>query len=126
MGAGLPDYVIVNLESLAEKYSAGETVTLDSLKEKNLVNASGRERNLGLKVLGEGELPFALTVKAEVFSRTAQEKIAAAGGAVELVPVKAKWTRKAHEYRLRQAAKAAGGTGTIAAAKADKVKKAKK
>ena len=108
MGAGLTKTVVINLDTLAEKYSEGEVVTIDSLKEKNLINATGRERKFGLKVLGEGEITFPLTIKAELFSQTAQDKITAAGGTFEKVPVKAKWTRKAHEWRLRQAAKASG------------------
>ena len=44
-----------------------------------------RKANDGLKVLGNGELTKKLTVKANVFSATAKEKIEAAGGKTEEV-----------------------------------------
>jgi large subunit ribosomal protein L15 len=104
MGAGQPDHVVINLKTLAEKFSEGDEVTLDILKDKNVLNVSGREAKLGLKVLGDGELPFPLNIKAECFSAGAVGKIEAAGGIAEaLGPARKKWTRKAHE-----AAKAEG------------------
>ena len=76
------------------------------LKDKNVLNLSGRESRLGLKVLGEGELPFPLTVKAETFSASAAAKIESAGGTAEaLGPLRKKWTRKGHENALRAAGK---------------------
>ena len=54
----------------------------------------------GVQVLGDGELSFALTVKAEAISESAKAKIEAAGGAFEEVPQKPKWTRKLHKERL--------------------------
>jgi large subunit ribosomal protein L15 len=95
MGAGLPSNNVINLESLAEKFAEGDVVTLAAIEEKRIFNLSGRESRLGLKVLGEGELPFALTIRAERFSKSALAKIEAAGGKAEIIPVKAKWTRKA-------------------------------
>ena len=59
-----------------------------------------------MKVLGEGELPFPLTVKAETFSASAAAKIESAGGTAEaLGPLRKKWTRKGHENALRAAGK---------------------
>jgi hypothetical protein len=49
------------------------------------------------QVLGTGELSKPLTIKAAAFSGSAKEKIAAAGGSVEEVAQRAKWTRKAYE-----------------------------
>lgn len=49
MGAGLPDFVVVNLAQL-DKFAEGEEVTLESLEEKRIVNLSGRESRLPLKV----------------------------------------------------------------------------
>ena len=57
----------------------------------------------GPQVLGDGELSFALTVKAEAISESAKAKIEAAGGAFEEVPQKPKWTRKLHKERLAAA-----------------------
>jgi large subunit ribosomal protein L15 len=72
------DFAVVNLGSLA-RFAAGDTVTPERLRELRLV----RDRSLPVKILGEGEIAFALTVRAHAFSRSAREKIAAAGGTVE-------------------------------------------
>lgn len=50
MGAGLPKFVTVNLRELKAKFKEGEEVSLESLKEKNLLHVSGRESKLPLKV----------------------------------------------------------------------------
>lgn len=51
MSAGLPKYVSVNLKDIAEAgFKEGEEVSLESLKTKGLINPSGRERRLPLKV----------------------------------------------------------------------------
>lgn len=74
------EYAIVNVETL-NAFGAGETVTPEALAGRGLV----RLRREGVKVLGEGELKVALTVRAHAFSKTAQEKIAGAGGKVEVL-----------------------------------------
>ena len=102
MGAGLPDYVVINLKALSDAFSDGETVTLKSLKERNVVHVSGRDARLPLKVLGDGELSHALTIRAACYSKSAKEKIEAAGGSALDAPVKAKWTRKAHEAKVKK------------------------
>lgn len=52
MHAGLPKYVPVNLKDIEEAgFQEGEEVSLETLKEKGLINPSGRERKLPLKVL---------------------------------------------------------------------------
>jgi len=56
-------------------------VTLEGLMARGIV----KDPKDGLKVLGEGELTKALTVKAKKFSRAAREKILAAGGRAEEV-----------------------------------------
>ena len=73
-------YAIVNVESL-NVFSAGETVTPDELEGRGIIHV----RHDGIKILGDGELKIALTVHAHKFSRSAQEKIAAAGGKVEVL-----------------------------------------
>jgi ribosomal protein L15 len=50
MGAGQPDFVVVNLEQLNDKFEAGQEVTLEALKQKKLVRSSGRWGKLPLKV----------------------------------------------------------------------------
>lgn len=73
-------YAIVNLEQL-EQFDAGTVVTPELLKEMGIV----KKLEDGLKALGEGEITKALTVKAHKFSKTAEEKIKAAGGSTEVI-----------------------------------------
>jgi len=73
-------FAIVNVETL-NAFSAGETVTPDALVAHGIVRAM-RD---GVKILGNGELKVGLTVHAHAFSKSAQEKIAAAGGKVEVL-----------------------------------------
>jgi len=72
---------IINVAKLEEMYKKGETVDLESLREKGL--AKGRFDLL--KILGQGELKKSLTVVADRFSKSAVEKIEAAGGRVQVV-----------------------------------------
>ena len=74
------EYSIVNMTQL-NVFEAGTVVTPDLLMEKRIVRAL-RD---GVKILGEGDLQVALTVRAHAFSGTAAEKIAAAGGSVEVI-----------------------------------------
>lgn len=67
-------YQVVNLK-LLERFPAGATVD-----EKALVEAGLVRPGLPVKVLAQGELKVALTVKARAFSKKAAEKIATAGG----------------------------------------------
>jgi len=72
------DYAIVSVERLA---ALGETeITHEVLKKAGAV--SGKKR---VKILGDGELNKALTVKAHKFSKSAQEKITKAGGKFEVL-----------------------------------------
>ena len=68
----------VNLSALEERFSAGDEVTPETLKAKRLI----RKVSVDVKILGVGELTKALTVSAHGFSKTAREKIEAAGGSV--------------------------------------------
>ncbi len=63
------------------RFEDGATVDMQVLKEAGLV----RKELDGLKILGNGELKKQLTVKASIFSQTAQTKIEAAGGKVEVI-----------------------------------------
>ena len=76
-GAFKKDYAIVNLSSLDACYEAGVVVDEAALRARGLVK--GRHDD-GVKILGEGALTKALTVRATRFSGSAAEKIAAAGG----------------------------------------------
>ncbi len=141
MGAGQPDFVVVNLVDLEKHFEAGSEVTVDTVKAQ-VLSVTGREASLPLKVsrrtfdeerersnrkpyrfffldtldnsiplsspfmnvclatpqvLGSGSLSKKLTVKAAAFSESAKAAIEAAGGAVEVVPQQAKWTRRAYK-----------------------------
>lgn len=76
------EYTEVRLDRIAAAFGAGEVVDAEALKARGVVRkvASG-----GLKVLGNGELGHALTVRAARFTASAEEKIRAAGGSAEVV-----------------------------------------
>jgi large subunit ribosomal protein L15 len=74
------NYAIINMAEL-DRFEAGTVVTPELLIESKVI----REIRDGLKVLGDGELAKSLTVKASKFSKTAEEKIKAAGGTVEVL-----------------------------------------
>lgn len=71
----------INLFMLEMKYENGETVNRETLKTKGLVKGTYD----ALKILGTGELKKKLTVQAERFSKTAFDKIVAAGGKAEII-----------------------------------------
>lgn len=81
-GAFRKDFAIVNLELIELAFDSGAVVDEAALRDRGLVK--GRHDD-GVKILGEGELTKAITVKAEKFSKSAVEKITAAGGTVEVV-----------------------------------------
>ena len=71
----------VNLADLESRFDAGAEVTPDSLRAAGLAT----RRAVPVKVLGNGELSKGLTVHAHGFSKTAREKIEAAGGTCQLI-----------------------------------------
>ena len=75
-------YSIVNL-SVLEGFEANSVVDLAVLNEKGLIKVV--KDSVGLKVLGNGTLTKALTVKASSFSASAKEAIEKAGGTVEQI-----------------------------------------
>ena len=75
------EYALVNLNILEDNFAAGDVVDAESLRAKKLL---GKAEKM-IKILANGELTKALTVKAEKFSAAAQAKIEAAGGKVEVV-----------------------------------------
>ena len=74
-------YAVVNLDVLSS-FEAGTVVDYDLLWTLGLIKEV--KGSVGLKVLGNGELNVALTVKAAKFSATAKEAIEKAGGTAEL------------------------------------------
>jgi len=73
------EYTVINVERFNE-FEAGTTVTADDLRAGGHVKHRGK-----VKVLGEGDIDRALTIKAHAFSLGAVEKIKAAGGSVEVI-----------------------------------------
>ena len=73
------EYAIVNLDTLAKL--SEETITPELLLEKGIV----KKIKSGVRVLGRGEIERAITVRAHYFSKSAEEKIKAKGGAVEVI-----------------------------------------
>jgi large subunit ribosomal protein L15 len=75
------EYAVVNLDQLSEVFESGSSVTPELLRERGLV----RDATAPVKVLGRGDISKPLTVKAQKFSESASQKIAAAGGVAEVV-----------------------------------------
>ncbi len=74
------EFAEINVEALND-FDNGTVVTPELLKEAGAV----RKLKDGLKVLGQGELKKELVVQAHKFSKSAVEKIEAAGGKVEVI-----------------------------------------
>ncbi len=72
------EYQVVNLADLAGL--GAESITLDLLREKRLVQGS-----LPVKLLGDGKVEKPLVIACHAFSKTAKEKVEAAGGKLEVI-----------------------------------------
>ena len=74
------EFAVVNLDRLAEKFKANDTVTPEALVKAGLVR-----KRLPVKVLGGGQIDLPLTVQAHAFTRSARQKLEQAGGSVEVL-----------------------------------------
>ena len=74
-------FQIANLGDISDIFAAGTVVTVNELFAYGLV----RNMDTPVKILGDGEIDKALTIKADAFSKSASEKIAAAGGTAEVI-----------------------------------------
>lgn len=74
------EFAVINLDRLNDLEN-GTVVTPELLLEKRIIS----KVKDGVKILGNGELTKSLTVRASKFSKSAAEKIEAAGGKVEVV-----------------------------------------
>ncbi|NPA17222.1 50S ribosomal protein L15 [Persephonella sp.] len=74
------EYEIVNLKTLEERFEANAEVTPEILREMRIIHCTE-----AVKILGDGELTKPLKVKAHKFSKSAEEKIKAAGGSCEII-----------------------------------------
>ena len=75
------EYTEVNVE-LLNRFENGTEITAEVLKSTGAISKIAKD---GIKVLGNGNLEKAVTVKAAKFTASAQEKIEKAGGKAELV-----------------------------------------
>lgn len=75
------DYTIINVASL-NGFNAGDVVDAEKLLNKGIIS---KVEKYGIKVLGNGNLDKAVTVKANKFSKSAISKIEKAGGKVEVL-----------------------------------------
>jgi large subunit ribosomal protein L15 len=73
-------WAVVNIKDLA-RFDKDEIVDEAALVRAGLVNG----KRDGIKLLGQGEIDFPVTVKVNHLSKTAQQKIEAAGGTVEVI-----------------------------------------
>jgi len=74
------EYAIVNLDDLS-RLSGVDAVTPELLRQNGMID----DMKDGLKILGTGELKQKLTIRAHKFSKSAMEKIQAAGGKAEVI-----------------------------------------
>jgi large subunit ribosomal protein L15 len=74
------EFAVINVGRLEELFSAGDTVDIDALFSKGVI----KSKMVPVKVLGDGEITKAFTVRVDKVSAPAQAKIEAAGGTVEL------------------------------------------
>ena len=73
------EYLPVNVSRLEENFEAGEVVDGASLKAAGII----KHEDALVKILGDGEITKALTIKVDKVSASAKAKIEAAGGKVE-------------------------------------------
>jgi large subunit ribosomal protein L15 len=73
-------YAVVNVARLDEVFDAGAVVTPEELSSRGIVR-----RRSKVKVLAQGDIGKALTVRAHRFSKQAEEKIRSAGGTTEVI-----------------------------------------
>ena len=98
------DYQVINVDVLNEVFEDGAEVNAAALAEKGMIDADGGM----VKILGDGEMTKKLTVEADKFSKSAAEKINAAGGEAKVIEKKsAKQKAWAKRMTAKRALKAA-------------------
>jgi large subunit ribosomal protein L15 len=84
------EYQALNVSRLEELAAKGK-LTVDKIDPEFLFSIGVvSSRALPVKILGDGELKSKLTIAAHAFSETAKQKIEAAGGSVETVPIRSR------------------------------------
>ncbi len=84
------EFLVINVGDLS-RFKSGSLVDPQSLCDNGLLNRSRAQ----VKVLGDGDLAVALTVRAHSFSKSAVEKIEKAGGKIERIAAKVQAEAKA-------------------------------
>jgi large subunit ribosomal protein L15 len=84
---GKTEFAVVNVKDIGARFAAGAVVDPDGLAAKGLIKKSDRD---AVKVLGDGDLPHAVTVRAHRISESARAKVEAAGGRVEVLTARPK------------------------------------
>jgi large subunit ribosomal protein L15 len=74
---------VINLGVISKAFSAGDSVDEKILHDKGMIG----DKSQGLKILGDGVIDKAVTIKADFFSVSAKAKIEAAGGKCEIIRV---------------------------------------
>jgi large subunit ribosomal protein L15 len=74
------NWTCVNISTIDEAFNAGDSVDLQALFDKKIISSVEH----GLKILAKGKITKALNIKADAFSKTAQEQVVAAGGTCEI------------------------------------------
>ena len=80
---GKTEFALVKVKDLSLRFPAGSVVDPDALVQAGLIKKSARG---AVKVLGDGDVAHALTVKTHRISESARLKLEAAGGRVEVLP----------------------------------------
>jgi large subunit ribosomal protein L15 len=88
---GKTEFAIVNVGDLSGRFAAGSVIDPDAMVSSGLIRKSGRG---AVKVLGDGAVAHALTVRAHKVSEGAKQKLEAAGGRVEVLPARAQRAAK--------------------------------
>src|SRR6266581_1986166 len=82
---GRTEYAVVNVKDLSARFAAGSVVDPEGLVEAGLIKRGERG---AIKVLGDGEVGQALTVKVHRVSESAKQKLEAARGRIEVLSAK--------------------------------------
>lgn len=74
------EYALINIRDL-KRFSPNSELEIEALKSSGLV----KKVKDGVKLLGDGEISYPVMIKVNKVSKTAREKIEAAGGKVEII-----------------------------------------
>jgi large subunit ribosomal protein L15 len=106
---------VVNLGAVEQAFNAGDTVSLEALQERGLIDDTSGRRPV--KLLGDGSLSKALTLQVHAASASARQAVEQAGGTLALLPgkpepEKTKRKKPARDQGGAEAGTAPGGEAT--------------